>query len=612
MKSLDQNWDFAGWGKASRITNLKTDDIEIKPLGNPIKHQLGSWRATAICGNDISSSCLYVSAICASYAGIYAPLVLLIVAGVLYLFRKVYAEVGSALPLNGGTYTVLLNTTSKQWAAAAACLTLLSYVATAVISAGEAAHYGHSVMSFVEPHTATIGILVFFACLTLFGISESSLVALGIFLFHLLTLVILSSFSLLYFLKNPDLLSVNWQLPPSSGIFHALVFGFGAAMLGISGFESSANFIEEQKKGVFPKTLRNMWLVVLIFNPLISFLSFCVLPAESVQAAPPDLLALMGKVAAGDWLAAWISLDAVLVLSGAVLTSFVGVTGLIRRMSLDRCLPAFFLKTNKWRGTNHWIGLIFLIICCSIFIMSGGEIKTLAGVYTISFLSVMALFAVGNMLLKSSRAQLPREIKASWATAIIGFMAVVFALLMNLLMDPISLEIFIFYFLGCALVVAVMFLRTKILRLILLLSKKSSERIESLNRFIGDKTKQSLEELNASAMVYFANDDSPQLLNEAALYVLTNEQTRRLIVIHVYQNEKEIPSRLAENLKTIDKLYPQLRVDFIAVHGEFTPALIEALSRKLRVPKNFMFIATPGDHFPHRIEELGGVRLILG
>jgi hypothetical protein len=31
------------------------------------------------------------------------------------------------------------------------------------------------------------------------------------------------------------------------------VLGFSAAMLGISGFESSANFVEEQEQGVFPK-----------------------------------------------------------------------------------------------------------------------------------------------------------------------------------------------------------------------------------------------------------------------------------------------------------------------------------------------------------------------
>jgi hypothetical protein len=29
------------------------------------------------------------------------------------------------------------------------------------------------------------------------------------------------------------------------------------------------------------------------------------------------------------------------------------------------------------------------------------------------------------------------------------------------------------------------------------------------------------------------------------------------------------------------------------------------------VAKNYMFIGTPGDWFPHRIETLGGVRLII-
>ncbi len=56
---------------------------------------LGTWRSTAICGNDISSSVLYVSALCAAQAGMLAPLVLLLVGGLLYLYRKIYAEVGS-------------------------------------------------------------------------------------------------------------------------------------------------------------------------------------------------------------------------------------------------------------------------------------------------------------------------------------------------------------------------------------------------------------------------------------------------------------------------------------------------------------------------------------
>jgi len=40
---------------------------------------LGEWEATAICGNDITSSCLYVSALSIMYAGQWAWVSLLMV-----------------------------------------------------------------------------------------------------------------------------------------------------------------------------------------------------------------------------------------------------------------------------------------------------------------------------------------------------------------------------------------------------------------------------------------------------------------------------------------------------------------------------------------------------
>ncbi len=93
--------------------------------------------------------------------------------------------------------------------------------------------------------------------------------------------------------------------------------------------------------------------------------------------------------------------------------------------------------------------------------------------------------------------------------------------------------------------------------------------------------------------------------------MLENEPTNHLQVVHVYEDEKKIPAGLARQLSVIDRLYPRLRIDFLAVKGTFGPELIEILSRRLGVPKNYMFIGTPGDRFPHRIEQLGGVRLIL-
>jgi amino acid transporter len=222
-------FEFAGWGSASRIDSLEVGDAPIERLDQSEKGSLGTWSATAICGNDITSSCLYVSALCAAQAGVLAPLVLLVVAGVLYLFRKVYAEVGSALPLNGGCYTVLLNTTNKRVAAAAACLTILSYVATAVISASEAMHYAHHLFHQLPVFSSTIGLLGLFALLAIWGIGESAIVALLIFIVHMGTLVLLSIAAGIAVIKDPHTLIANWHLPTANGLFHSLVFGFAAA-----------------------------------------------------------------------------------------------------------------------------------------------------------------------------------------------------------------------------------------------------------------------------------------------------------------------------------------------------------------------------------------------
>jgi amino acid transporter len=604
-------WEFAGWGRAERIPDLHDVRLPIRRLDQPHKHTLGTWRATAICGNDITSSVLYVSALCAAQAGALAPLVLLIVAGVLYLYRKVYAEVGSALPLNGGTYTLLLNTTNKRVAAGAACLTLLSYIATAVISASEGMHYAHNLWAGFDVFQATVGVLAIFAFLGILGISESAAVALGIFVLHILTLTLLTVCCGVVVAHDPTLLVENWRIPSVQSLPHALFFGFAAAMLGISGFESSANFIEEQKEGVFPKTLRNMWIAIAIFNPAISLLSLGLLPLATIQEVPPDLLAQMGEQALGRPLALLVSTDAVLVLSGAVLTSFVGVTGLVRRMALDRCLPQILLRENRWRHTNHWILLSFFGLCASILAITEGRIEALAGVYTLAFLSVMALFAVGNMLLKARRAKLPRETRASWPTVSAALVAVLVGLVGNVLLDPITLEIFEGYFAASLALIGIMFLRLEILKVALYVSRSLFENLSAASGWIYDAILRQMELIHERPMVYFTKGDSMVTLNQAALYVRDNEQTWRLKVVHVYDQVREIPPELAEHLRVIDHLYPDLRIDFVAVRGKFGPTLVEALARRFGVPKNCMFIGTPGDKFPHRIEDLGGVRVVL-
>lgn len=678
---------------------------------------LDQLSATAICGNDITSSCLYVSALAILAAGRWAPLSLLLVAGLLYLFRSIYSEVVGALPLNGGAYNALLNTTSKFRASMAACLTILSYMATAVLSANEAIHYLQNLWpehwSFVTVMCVTVSLLAGFMVLTIIGISESAWVAIGIFITHLSALTLLVIVGAIYIaMHGLDTFSANMATPTKIGMLPALFFGFSAALLGISGFESSSNFVEEQAEGVFPKTLRNMWLAVGIFNPLMAILALSVIPIANINDQnKASLLADLGGAAGGTWLSYVISIDAVLVLSGAVLTSFVGVTGLVHRMALDRCLPQWLLKTNR-RGTTHRIIITFFLLSVSVLVITKGELEALAGVYTFSFLAVMALFCVGNILLKVKRSRLPRPVRASWVVVLMALAAVIVGLIGNATMkrpanlflveesgtiehaasivvssrdgqaefeltagltlagaadvinagadetavtataagdtltfttgevgskswleihavagdfhvvggheghakgvDGLSnLIVFLQYFIPAMLLVAIMLGRIAILKVCLFVVRASIASLIGPMHQIVDYLRTKIKEINSQQVVFFTRGDNIANLNNAMLYVRHNEHTNRIKIVTVVQEPAQVSDKFKQDVEFLDDAYPEIDIDLMIVEGTFGPELVEELSKRWRIPKNFMFIGSPGDHFLYGLAELGGVRLII-
>lgn len=113
-------------------------------------------------------------------------------------------------------------------------------------------------------------------------------------------------------------------------------------------------------------------------------------------------------------------------------------------------------------------------------------------------------------------------------------------------------------------------------------------------------------------MVFFVKNENVHSLNQAVLYVLENEKTHWLQLVHLYEgNDAEnMIHRLEEECRVLDRIYPGMQLDILAVQGSFNRATIDVLSELLNVPRHFMFIACPGEKFPANIAELGGVRII--
>ena len=577
-------------------------------FGHAPKKRLNQWLATGICGNDISSSCLYVSAIAAVFAGVLAPVVLLAVVILLYLYKKVYTEVVEALPLNGGTYNCLLNSTSKFAAALAACMTILSYIATAVISSKTAVEYLHSILPAIGVIEGTIIVLGIFAVLAIIGITESAVVALAIFIFHISTLTVFCIFGFISIPSDFHIFKGNLDtLPMGQDLLIAVCLGFSAALLGISGFESSANFVEEQDVGVFRKTLRNMLITVAIFNPLISILSLNLLPLEQIISNKDYLLSEMAHLMGGDTLTLIVVIDAAAVLSGAVLTSFVGVTGLVQRMALDQCLPQFLLKKNR-RGTSHRIIISFFILCSSILLVTKGSLLSLAGVYTISFLGVMTLFGIGNILLKIRRKELKRTYRAGWITILVAIIATTLGMLGNVVIDYKNLLFFMQYFIPTVFLVVLMYLRIPILRGVLQLLNNLMTRILLWRTSIIDN----ITAITEQRVILFTRGGNLARLNTAFMYIIKNESSRSVIILHLYNHpEHNKEQDIQDSLDTLKEIYPTLKSSLVVRKEKFSSEIVDAVSKEFGVPINNIFIGAPEEKHSFSIQDLGGVRVIF-
>ena len=95
------------------------------------------------------------------------------------------------------------------------------------------------------------------------------------------------------------------------------------------------------------------------------------------------------------------------------------------------------------------------------------------------------------------------------------------------------------------------------------------------------------------------------------LYITKNEHTKKLKIVHILEKDNTLPKNLATEIDLLDREYPDIKVEFVVEEGEFTPEMIQELSDKWKIPINFMFIGSPSNKFSYKVEDLGGVRLII-
>jgi amino acid transporter len=607
---LSNAWEFAGWGATCYITLTPSTDTSPKPT------LLGVYRSTAIAGNAFLASVLYSTGPVLITCGPLAPIATLLATVLFYPLITIIAEVVTALPFNGGSYSVLLNSTSKLVACIAASFTLFDYAGAAVVAAASATSYAATLLDGMNVVGVYVGIMVFFALVAVMGTRDSATLSLLIFGVHLVTLTMLMVACVVYMARHPLALMDNLGRLRGAGagdVVLSLFKGYCLALLGMTGFEQSCNFVQEQSPGVYPKTLRNMWWMSVLYNIPMSLLTLAILPLETVEMYPDNTLSVLAAQVGGSWLWYLVAVDAVVVLCAGVLTAFIGIAGTIVHLAQDGVLPRFLLERNARFGSYHYAILSFLVVCLTLYFCVLGNVYQLSVIYAMVFIVMVLIFSLGNLMLKYKRGRLPRTIRSSTFITLIAAIGLVVGLCGNLYLNRDLIGYFFLYFVFFFVISQVVLHRAKLAKTLYFYMDKIKFVHTHWSRLPNFLVRH-MNRWSSKTTIFFTNTDEIYVLNKAILYAVANESAGRIKIVHIIQDEESERvsiGKLKKQRQILDELHPKITVDLVFAVGTFSPDTVLDMSRHLNVPTSMMFMACPGPGFAYGIQEFNGVRIIM-
>lgn len=610
--NLSNQFEFAGWGTVSTI--FLTREEQLKGEETLQKGQrgkvLGQFTASALAGNDVLGSVFYTLPAIVAVSGVYSPISLFVAAVMLFLWRPIMEELGSALPISGAPYTYLLNVTSKSLALVGAAILLLDFSSTAIVSAATAASYLAGEVTLPFPaFVVAILVLIVFTAVSLSGMKESARVAFAVLSLHVVTMLVLWTASAISWGRHgSQLLKDNWaagQAGSSASIVHQIFNGICIGMLGLTGFECTPAYIASVKLGRYPLVLRNLHLCAIFLSSVTMVFLFANVPLDMIKSDANVLRDLAEKVA-GKWLRVWTVIDAIVVLCGGVLTGILSACELIERLAHDRVLPKSFLKTMPVTGSPYVAVLAFVAFSGALYASAGASLSIVSKMFSLVWLSTMTLFPLAVLLLKFNCGRLPRQPKTGLTVVFVtlAICAAVFA--GNVAIDPTTLG----YFAAYLVAIIILFYATQNKgRFVRLMYWAYDQNVIlhtwSWTRDWAERLTEVMMRMRRQPVCVLCKTDEINHLFQMVLYVRQNEETSNLKLVHFYDDDEGIPSEMEANWKILDEAFPEMTVDLIFVKAPFNPTTVAALAHRLDIPRSLMFMSCPGSDFPHSVADFG-------
>ncbi len=424
--------------------NMKPDLKKIFVLSTAMLSFISFWRAAAIVLCDFGSSAYYAGGIAARAFGPAFPYFILAVMLFAGLMLMVYIE-SSSLFTRGGVYVVVRETMGKAMAKFSVSALVFDYLLTGPISSVSAGLYLSALLNLILPkinpnfHIPDRLLAVLFSLAVIFyfwrenikGVRESSDNNVRIILFVAFTALILFTWSgyTLYlrgfewpafrFEFSKEALGwtekIDWLKPV--GLFGILI-AFGHSILALSGLETIAQVyreIEDPKIKNLKKTVILVFSFSLVFTGFLTLMSALIIPYEKIIGSYSDnLLSGLAMELAGPYgariaLKFLVVASAVLILIGAVNTSFVGANGILNRVAEDGILNDWFRSLHPKYGTTYRIITSVAVLQALIVILSGGDVFLLGEAYAFGVLWSLSFNVSSIIALRFKKTQEERE-----------------------------------------------------------------------------------------------------------------------------------------------------------------------------------------------------------
>ena len=396
----------------------------------------------AVAYGEIASSLYIALGIVAATALGLTPLVLLVAGAVFVLVSLSYAEGTAALPETGGAATFVRRAFNDLAGFATGWVLFLDFLIVMALSALFVPHYLAGAIGQASlresPWDAVVGCALIVAIAGV-RIARRTRLHLGSLAIALLDLLVQSVLVLLglAFLLSPDILREGLGFA-SGQEWSDLAFALPLAMLAYTGLETVANLAEEATEPgrTLPRSLFSAIGLVVVVTVLIGAIGLSAYPVTGGETALGEEwleAPLVGIVAAFDGslpsalvdvLELAVGISGVLILVGAVTTSFSGITRLTYSLAEHGSLPREFARLERRAVVSSEAVAIAAALAVGLLLLTrlaaDGDPVFLASLYSFGVLIAFTAAQLAVIRLRMRAPELARPFRARPNLSIAG------------------------------------------------------------------------------------------------------------------------------------------------------------------------------------------------